>query len=149
MKRAQNPSPALEFRKLRSMAQLKDWVTSMLGQGHSLESLVTRAKQGGDLRAASYIEDAGREVLAGDSVAGSHRTGASRSTRRYPVVVPGRRTPRRASASRPDRQIHNLEVCQRARSARNWIRKVRMKRALPPATNSGVPEPSPLKRWRS
>ena len=60
-----NPQPALEFRKLRSIAQLKDWVRNMLGQGHSLESLISRAKQGGDLRAASFIEDAGREVLAG------------------------------------------------------------------------------------
>lgn len=58
-------TPSLNFKKLRSVEQLKDWVRSMLGQGHSLESLVERAKSGGDLRAASYIRDAGEEILTG------------------------------------------------------------------------------------
>ncbi|HSZ77192.1 MAG TPA: hypothetical protein VK775_07315 [Chthoniobacterales bacterium] len=58
-------TPRLNFKKLRSVDQLKAWVREMLSQGHTLESLVKKALEGGDARAAMFIRDAGAEVLAG------------------------------------------------------------------------------------
>ena len=55
-------APPLHFRKMRGMGQLFDWVKSMVAAGHSVESLARQAREGGDPRAASFIEDCGREL---------------------------------------------------------------------------------------